>query len=68
MSNPIFEDDPYYDDPKFRTPYRIGQDAFWDGSKCPYDNETKEQYEWAKGWRSEDIRQQCKDDYINGEQ
>lgn len=68
MTNPIFDDDPYYDDPKWRSPYFAGQDAFWDGTRCPYEKGSKEEMEWSKGWRSEDIREQCKEDYINGEQ
>lgn len=62
MTNPIFEDDPYYDDPKYRTPYQKGQHAFWEGTDCPYDKGSSEAFDWAKGWRSEDIRQQCRDE------
>lgn len=67
MSNPIFDDDSYYDDPKWRTPYMVGQDAFYDGTACPYEKGSEQAFEWARGWRSTDIRQQCKDDYESGE-
>lgn len=63
---PVFEDDPYYDDPKWRSAYQVGQDAFWDGTDCPYEKGSDKADDWAKGWRSEDIRQQCRDDW-NGE-
>lgn len=57
MSHPVFEDDPYYDDPKWKTPYDIGYNAYYDGSKCPYENESKEQYDWALGWRTADLHE-----------
>lgn len=49
------------------TAYYRGAEDFYSGSPCPYQDKTPDAYEWAKGWRSSDIREQCKDDYYNGE-
>jgi hypothetical protein len=45
-------------------PYYEGQEAYWNGTRCPYDSITQpDQYsEWNRGWRSEDIREICKED------
>ena len=49
-----------------RIAYYEGQEAYWDGTDCPYEKGTECYEEWVKGYRSEDIRQQCRDDW-NGE-
>lgn len=45
-----------------RIAYYEGQEAYWNGTDCPYNkDEQPECYdEWIKGWRSEDIRDQCR--------
>lgn len=49
-----------------RIAYYEGQESYWDGTKCPYEPGTECYEEWVKGWRSEDIREQCREDW-NGE-
>lgn len=47
--------------------YFEGCEAFYDGTACPYPDGSEDAYDWAKGWRSTDIRAQCRDDMISGE-